>query len=128
MSVQVRMRFVSRRLLWMSLLAAAAGAGYLFAADDAVRVSEADLRKAAIAKPKPDYPPMARQLHISGRGEVDVFVDSEGSVEKVEPKSGNPMFTSAMVSTLKKWKFTPFKADGKPVSAVGTLRIEFSAQ
>jgi TonB family protein len=75
---------------------------------------------------KPEFPTMARQLHLSGAAEMDVFVGEEGDVEKVEPKSGNPMFTSAAAAALKKWKFTPFKADGKAVKAVGTVRVAFT--
>jgi hypothetical protein len=36
------------------------------------------------------------------------------------------MFTSAAAAALKKWKFTPFKADGKAVKAVGTVRVAFT--
>ncbi len=101
---------------------------YLHADDGVMRVSEEDLRKAAVTKVKPEYPPVARQLHLGGQVEVDVFVDAEGDVEKVEPRSGNPLFTSAAATALKKWRFTPFKTDGKAVKAVGAMRIEFARQ
>ncbi len=111
----------------MGVLAAAA-MPYLYAGDGPMQVSEGDLKKAAIAKVKPEFPPLARQLRLTGHAELDVFVSPEGEVEKVEPKSGNPMFTSAAATALKKWKFTPFKSDGKAVEAVGTIRIEFAGQ
>jgi TonB family protein len=118
---------VGGRLASLILLAAAAGTGCLYAQDGTKRVSEADLRKAAVSKVAPEFPPLARQLRISGHAELDVFVSAQGTVEKVEPKSGNAMFTSAAATALKKWKFTPFKSDGKTVKAVGTIRIDFSA-
>jgi protein TonB len=116
---------VGRRLAGLILLAAA-GAACLCAQDAPIRVSEVDLRKAAVTKVKPDYPPLARQLRISGQAELDVFVGTQGEVEKVVPRSGNPMFTGAATTALKKWKFTPFKSDGKVVKAVGAMRIDFS--
>jgi len=116
-----------KRLLWVGLLAAA-GVSYVCADDGAMRVSEEDLRKAAVTKVKPEYPSMARQFHLAGHVEIDVFVDAAGDVEKVEPKSGNPLFTSAAATALKKWKFAPFKTDGKAVKAVGPIRIDFASQ
>ncbi len=118
---------LGKRLLWVGFLAAA-GMTYVRADDGALRVSEEDLRKAAVTKVKPEYPSMARQLHLAGRVEVDVFVDATGDVERVEPKSGNPLFTSAAAAALKKWKFAPFKADGKAVKAAGPIRIDFASQ
>jgi protein TonB len=128
MSVRASMNVIGKRLLWVSLLAAAAGAAHLYAGDGTVRVSEADLKKAAITKVKPDFPPLARQLHLSGHAQLDVFVGATGDVEKVEPKSGNPLFTGAAATALRKLKFTPFKSDGQPVKAVGTLEIDFALQ
>jgi protein TonB len=126
MNVRPRIFRSGKRFWGLGLLAAAAGMTCLYADDGPIRVSEGDLKRAATAMVKPEFPTMARQLHLSGAAEMDVFVGEEGDVEKVEPKSGNPMFTSAAAAALKKWKFTPFKADGKAVKAVGTVRVAFT--
>jgi periplasmic protein TonB len=126
MNVRHTMVVAGKRLAVLGLLAVVAGAVGLYGEEGRVRVSEADLKKAVITMVKPDFPNMARQLHISGPADMDVFVGEEGDVEKVEPRAGNPMFTGAAAAALKKWKFTPFKADGKPVKAVGAMRINFS--
>ncbi len=118
------MKPLTYRFLAVSLLAAVAGTSSLWA-EDAVRVSEAEFKKAAVTKVVPDYPPLAKQLRVAGRAEVDVYVAEDGSVEKAEPLSGNPLFTSAATNALKKWKFTPFKADGKAVKAVGKVAFDF---
>jgi protein TonB len=121
------MNFIRKQLFWAGLLAAAVGAIHLYA-DGPLRVSEEELMKAATTKVKPIFPSMARQLHLSGVAQVDVFIDDNGDVEKVEPKSGNPLFTSALAAAVRKWRFTPFKSDGKPVKAVGPLRMDFALQ
>lgn len=107
------------------LLVLAALAVPLTAQDAVVRVKDTDARKAAVQSPVPDYPVMARQMRVSGRVVVDVYIDPDGKVEKVEPVSGNPMLTSAAVNAVKRWKFSPFQADGKPTRAVAALSFEF---
>jgi TonB family protein len=73
-----------------------------------MRVSETDAKKAIVSKTDPEYPAMARQMNLFGRVILDIFIDEEGKVEKVQPVSGNQLLTSAAVSAVKKWKFTPF--------------------
>lgn len=96
------------------------------AQEGAQRVSETDARKAIAHRVDPEYPPMAKQMHITGKATVDVVVDADGVVEKVSIVSGNPMLTNAAVNAVKKWKFTPFKAEGKPIRAVIQMGFVFS--
>jgi TonB family protein len=97
----------------------------LFAADPDLRVSEVEAKKAAIEKPAPAYPMAARQLKIAGKAELEAIVSAEGSVEDVRIVSGNPILTRAGVDALKKWKFTPFTSNGKPVRVVAPIVIDF---
>ena len=123
----------NRRKNWLTgtlgrvILCVVAGAGgSLWAQDTSIRVAEPELKKAVVTKVSPEYPPVARQLHLAGRVEVEVYVTPDGEVDKVQPVSGNPVFTNSAISAVKKWKFTPFKADGKPTKAVGTLTFNFA--
>jgi protein TonB len=96
-------------------------------ADDlVVRISDADAQKAAISKANPDYPPMAKQMHVSGAVVVEAEVSPDGEVGKVAPVSGNALLSSAAVSAVKKWKFKPFTAEGKPAKAVVRLSFNFT--
>jgi TonB family protein len=94
-------------------------------ADDLVRISMEKARQVATAKPAPDYPPMAKQLKITGRVSLEVLVALDGSVEKVDVVAGNPVLASAATAAAKKWKFPPFEADGKPMKAVVRLYFDF---
>lgn len=85
-----------------------------------VRLTEAEAKKAAVSKVDPEYPDMARKMHLAGRVIVNIFIDEEGKVEKVAPVSGNQLLTGATVSAVKKWKFTP--AEKKQVT---TLAFDF---
>ena len=90
-----------------------------------IRVSTEDALKAAVKKSPPDYPPMAKQLKVSGRVEVDVTIDAEGSVEAVKILSGNAMLTPSVVNAVKKWKFSPFTQGGSPTKAIAMLEFDF---
>jgi TonB family protein len=90
-----------------------------------IRVSTDDAMKAAVKKTQPEYPAMAKQMHVGGKVEVQVTIDSEGNVEDVKILSGNALLTQSVVSTVKKWKFTPFTQDGKATQAVAALEFEF---
>ena len=90
-----------------------------------MRVTSDDAMKAAIQKSQPEYPPMARQMHITGKVDVEITIESDGSVADVKVVSGNALLTPAVVSAVKKWKFTPFTSNGEPSKAVAALGFEF---
>ena len=71
--------------------------------DDLVRLSEAEARKILVSKVDPEYPLMAKQIRLSGKVQVDCFVDTNGAVEKVQIINGNPLFSSSITHAMKKW-------------------------
>ena len=90
-----------------------------------IRVTATDALKAATSKPQPAYSPVARQMKVVGKVDVEAIIDTTGSVESVKAVSGNPLLTQSAVSAVQKWKFTPFTADGAPTKAVVTLSFDF---
>jgi len=44
----------------------------------------------------------------------------------VKPLTGNAVLMNAAVSAMKRWKFAPFTAEGKPVRAVADLSFKFT--
>ncbi|MGP8244048.1 MAG: energy transducer TonB [Bryobacteraceae bacterium] len=88
-------------------------------------MSKSEALAIVTSKTMPDYPAIARQLKLEGTVEVEAVVALDGSVEQVNIVSGNPVLTRAAVAAVKKWKFTPIKADGKPVKALAPLILSF---
>jgi protein TonB len=105
------------------LLFALAAAG--FCEDGAKKLTRAEALSAAVSKVEPEYPPFARQLKISGEVDLEAVVAEDGSVEKVNVVSGNPVLTKAGAEALVKWKFKPVVADGKPVKALAPVSFSF---
>jgi len=94
-------------------------------AQDTVHVTQAEAVKAAKERVEPEYPAMAKQLHLEGAVQLEAHIGENGAVEEVKPLTGNAVLMNAAVAAIKKWKFTPFMADGKPVKAVADLSFKF---
>ncbi len=108
---------------WLSILVLLGAMGA--SAQTVKKVSRAEAMSAAITRIQPQYPAMARQLKIEGTVELEATVSETGAVEEVAIVSGNPLFTKPAAETVKKWKFTPFLQDGKPVRASAPISIVF---
>jgi protein TonB len=73
--------------------------------------------RAAVHKVQPTYPPIARQLGITGVVVVTTTVDPTGKVIKAESTSGNKLLAPSAIEAVKQWKFAPGDAtDTFPVS------------
>ena len=73
--------------------------------------------RAAVHKVPPVYPPIARQLGITGVVVVTTTVDPSGKVIKAESTSGNKLLAPSAIDAVKQWKFAPRDAtDTFPVS------------
>jgi TonB family protein len=96
-------------------------------AQDTVRhVTQEEAVNAAISRPQPEYPAVARQLKLQGRVEIEVSITTTGSVEDVKVLTGNPALTGAAVNAVKRWRFEPFTSKGKAVRAVAIMNFTFS--
>ena len=93
--------------------------------DNLKKLTKAEAVADIASKSLPEYPAVARQLKLEGTVELEAVVAEDGSVEQVNIVSGNPVLTKAAAAAVKKWKFTPIKADGKPTKALAPLTLAF---
>jgi len=96
------------------------------ASADPLRVSEQEAQKSVVQKVRPDFPALARQLKLSGRVVVDLLVAEDGSVERADVVTGNPILGTAAKTAGKAWKFQPFQAEGKPAKALVRVNFDFN--
>jgi TonB family protein len=61
----------------------------------------------AVHKVSPTYPPIARQMGITGTVIVAATVDPAGKVIKAESSSGNKLLATSAIDAVKQWKFAP---------------------
>src|SRR6266567_3228499 len=81
-------------------------------AQEAKKLSRSEALAAVLLKVQPEYPSLAKQLKVHGVAELEAVISEDGTVEKVNILSGNPILTKPAVEALKKWKFKPVSADG----------------
>jgi len=111
----------TKKLIILPLIAA-----FALCAQDAIKkVTPAEANAAIASKIAPEYPPLGRQLKIEGKVELEAVVAENGSVEKVNIVSGNPVLTKPAVEAVKHWKFVPFEDGGKPCKALAPVSIAF---
>jgi TonB family protein len=90
------------------------------------RISQDEAKRAVTSKTVPEYPVMARQMKLTGTVELDAYVDTRGRVDRVQVINGNALLTSAAANALKRWTFTPFTTEGKPVRALARFTFSFT--
>lgn len=95
------------------------------AAEDAKHISTSEALSQVVTRVKPDYPEIAKQIRVSGQVELEATIDEDGAVVSIKTLTGNPILAKAAVDALKKWKFKPFKEDGKPVKVASDFTLEF---
>ena len=95
------------------------------AQDAAKKITRAEALSAVALKVQPAYPAVAKQLKIQGVVELEAMVAEDGTVTKVDIRSGNAMLTGPAAQAVKQWKFKPFSEEGKPIRVVAPIEIDF---
>jgi protein TonB len=82
---------------------------------------------ALLYAPRPVYPAAARTAGIEGATVLRMEVQPDGSVGAVQvvESSGFDILDEAAVAAVRKWKFVPWKAEGRPVAAYVEQLISF---
>lgn len=94
-------------------------------ADSEKHLSASESLSAAINKPQPAYPQIAKQLKLEGAVSLNAFVTEDGTVDHVEAVSGNPVLVRSAEDALKQWKFAKQTEDGKAVKFVASVVFNF---
>lgn len=114
------------RLFTMALMALMASALPALTADEpTVRLPDDQARRLVTSRVDPEYPAMARQLRLAGAVQVDVFLDPDGNVEKVQVVNGHPLLSGATVAAIKRWHFSAYQNEGKAARVVVRYTVNF---
>ena len=89
-------------------------------------VSLGSLVDRATEKVQPAYPPVARNMRVTGVVTVFVLVNEKGQVESVQRASGPALLQQAASDAARRWKFRPMLVDGQPVRVSGYINFNFS--
>ncbi len=88
-------------------------------------ISGAVLNGSTISLPKPDYPAAARAVRASGTVDVQVLIDTNGTVFSSEAIKGHPLLLSAARLAACNARFAPTLLSGEPVMVSGIIKYNF---
>lgn len=81
------------------------------------------LKRKVKSKVVPEYPQIARQMHLQGKVKVEVIVSADGRVTSTKVIGGHPVLAQAAVEAVKKWRFEP-----APKETTETIEMDFSGE
>jgi len=78
--------------------------------------------------PKPNYPPMAKNIHVQGSVNVQVLIDESGKVISAKALSGHPLLIAESVRAATNARFSPTTLNGVAVKLSGVIVYNFVMQ
>lgn len=74
---------------------------------------------------KPEYPELARITRVHGTVVLDCTIDPAGNVVDVRVISGHRLLAPAAVEAVGRWRYSPTRLNGQPVSVLLTVTVRF---
>lgn len=111
----VRTRLATFALV-MTFLGAVLSHASAFAQDS----NQDEIKRQVISKVSPRYPPLARQLRLSGKVKLELVVAPDGHVKATRTIGGSPLLVNATLDAVRMWKYEP-----GPKETIEVVEIDF---
>jgi len=79
-----------------------------------------------IYRVQPEYPAMAKQIHLQGTVAIAAVISKEGTIENLHVLSGPPMLISSAMNAVKQWRYRPYVLNGDPIEVETQITVNFS--
>lgn len=79
------------------------------------------LKRKVKSKVVPEYPQIARQMHLQGKVKIEVIISADGRVISTKVIGGHPVLAQSAVEAIKKWRF-----ETAPKDSTETIEMDFS--
>lgn len=96
------------------------------AADPIKPIEKGSLNSKAAKRVLPHYPPIARQMGMTGMVRVYVVLDENGKVVEISRSEGPALLRAAAEAAARQWIFESSVSDGRPVRVSGYLDFNFT--
>jgi protein TonB len=90
-----------------------------------VNVPRDVMEGAVIHRVEPDYPLLARQMHIQGDVLLHAVIAEDGKIHDLKALCGAPQLVGASLEAVRQWRYRPYMKDGVPVAVETTVRVQF---
>jgi protein TonB len=87
--------------------------------------SEGVMAAALIYKVQPQYPVLARNMHLAGTVYLRAIIATDGTVHQLEVISGSPILANAALQAVRQWRYQPTRLNGEPVEVETLITVNF---
>jgi TonB family protein len=115
---------IRRSVLLLLICCVAVAAGQVKV--DRVRISSSVAEIFLLKKVAPEYPAEAKAKRIQGVVVLRVWISKEGTVERVEGISGDPLLSPSAIEAVKQWKYKPYLLNGVVVKVETQVKVNFT--
>jgi periplasmic protein TonB len=78
-----------------------------------------------IHRVEPQYPPIAKQLHIEGRVIVKAIISREGVITHAEAETGQTLLVQAALAAVRQWRYRPYYLNHEPIEVETEITVNF---
>lgn len=83
------------------------------------------MEAALIHKVEPQYPAIARAMHLAGTLRLRAIIGADGGVRQVAVISGNALLVQSAVAAVREWRYRPTMLNGEPVEVETFITVNF---
>lgn len=69
----------------------------------------------------PDFPPLAKQMNVTGKVKIEVTISSDGRVTSTKVVGGSPLLVGSALDAIKKWRF-----ESAPKESTEIIEFDFN--
>jgi protein TonB len=77
---------------------------------------------------EPQYPFIAKQLHIEGTVVLKAFISRQGTIERVQVERGQEMLARAAIEAVQQWQYRPYYLNNEPIEVETEITVNFKLQ
>jgi protein TonB len=81
-----------------------------------------------IRKIEPQYPTIAKALHIEGAVMLKAIISREGTIENVKVESGHALLAQAALQAVRQWRYRPYLLNDEPIEVETEIKVNFVLQ
>ena len=78
-----------------------------------------------IQRVDPNYPIVARSMHLSGEVRLEATVGTDGRVRSVKTLEGHQILVAAAIDAVRRWRYQPASQNGTNVESIVEVTIRF---
>ncbi len=91
-------------------------------------VSEGVQQAMLVHRVEPDYPVLAKQIHLEGTVQLHAVIGRDGAVRSLEVLRGHPILAQAAREAVSQWRYRPTLLNGEPVEVETYVTVIFQLQ